>query len=62
MPSNCTLWNEENEGAERLLVETKLSEETKEYIYYQDTEFKMSWSIAEVVIKNESSETGRRRL
>ena len=45
-----------------MLVETKLSEETKEYIYYQDVEFKMSWKIAEVVIKNESSDTGRRRL
>ena len=62
MPKNCTEWNESNEGAERLLVETKLSEETLEYLYYSDVEFKMSWRIAEVVIKNESSETSRRRL
>ena len=53
LPRNCSLWTNNNEGNDRLKIVFQPSEETLTYLYDQDLEIKMNWSIVEVVIKDD---------
>ena len=53
LPRNCTDWNDENEGSNRIDVELLVSENTEAVLDEQDLNLTMTWRIGNVTINNQ---------
>ena len=52
LPGNCSKWNNENEGNDRIKIEFVPSPETQEIIYDQDLDIILSWQVDKVFKKS----------